>query len=255
RSPYAIDPPQQLHLKHDYASSRNSGFATHPYNAKPAVLEHAAFGSVLGEDGRPFKTRSGESVKLADLIRETFDRAGAAVKSRNADLPAQELAQIGRAVGIAALKYADLSTDRTKDYTFSFDRMLAFEGDTGPYLLYALVRIKNILRKAQDAQQGIGDAWKTAPLSMSQPAEKQLALSLLKYPAALAGTAAACEPHRLCQFLYELAGSYASFYDKCPVLAAETPELRNARLRLCALTGRVLEDALSVLGIPAIERM
>jgi len=255
RALYAIDARQMLHMKQVFASSRKAGFATHPSTGKPAVLEHAAFGSVLGEDGRPFKTRSGESVKLADLIRETFDRAGAAVKSRNADLPAQELAQIGRAVGIAALKYADLSTDRTKDYTFSFDRMLAFEGDTGPYLLYALVRIKNILRKAQDAQQGIGDAWKTAPLSMSQPAEKQLALSLLKYPAALAGTAAACEPHRLCQFLYELAGSYASFYDKCPVLAAETPELRNARLRLCALTGRVLEDALSVLGIPAIERM
>jgi arginyl-tRNA synthetase len=255
RALYAIDARQMLHMKQVFASSRKAGFATHPSTGKPAVLEHAAFGSVLGEDGRPFKTRSGESVKLADLIRETFDRAGTAVKSRNADLPAQELAQIGRAVGIAALKYADLSTDRTKDYTFSFDRMLAFEGDTGPYLLYALVRIKNILRKAQDAQQGIGDAWKTAPLSMSQPAEKQLALSLLKYPAALTGTAAACEPHRLCQFLYELAGSYASFYDKCPVLAAETPELRNARLRLCALTGRVLEDALSVLGIPAIERM
>ena len=131
--------------------------------------------------------------------------------------------------------------------------MLAFEGDTGPYLLYALVRIKNILRKARE--QGAGDAWQTAPLMISQPAEKQLALSLLKYPGALAGAATACEPHRLCQFLYELAGSCASFYDKCPVLAADTPATRDARLRLCALVGRVLEDGLAALGIPSIERM
>lgn len=253
RALYAIDARQALHMKQVFASSRKAGYATHPTTGKPAVLEHAAFGSVLGEDGRPFKTRSGESVKLADLIRETFERAGNAVKSRNAELPADELTQIGRAVGIAALKYADLSTDRTRDYTFSFDRMLAFEGDTGPYLLYALVRIKNILRKAE--QQGVGDAWKQAAINVREPAEKQLALTLLKYPATLASVGASCEPHRLCQFLYELAGNYASFYDKCPVLAAPDAATRDARLRLCALVGRVLEDGLGVLGIPAVERM
>lgn len=253
RGLYAIDARQMLQMKQVFASSRKAGYATHPVTGKPVILEHAAFGSVLGEDGRPFKTRSGESVKLSDLISETFERAGNAVKTRNADLPADELAKIGRAVGIAALKYADLSTDRTKDYTFSFDRMLAFEGDTGPYLLYALVRIKNILRKATD--QGVGDAWKISQIAVNEYAEKQLALSLLKYPAAMMSVANSCEPHRMCQFLYELAGNYASFYDKCPVLAAPDASTRDARLRLCSLVGRVLEDGLGVLGIPTIERM
>jgi arginyl-tRNA synthetase len=258
RALYAIDARQALHMKQVFAASRKAGFATHPQTNQPAILEHAAFGSVLGEDGRPFKTRSGDSVKLADLIRETFVRAGEAVRTRNADLPPEQLAAIGRSVGIAALKYADLSTDRTKDYTFSFARMLAFEGDTGPYLLYAVVRIKNILRKAveqQSAQSPSTAAWHAAPFALTAHAEKQLALTLLKYPAALTSVAATCEPHRLCQFLFELASNYATFYDQCPVLAAPDEATRNTRLRLCTLVGRTLEDGLAALGIPAAERM
>jgi len=255
RAVYAVDARQALHLAQVYLASKIAGYATHPATGRFARLEHAAFGSVMGEDGRPFKTRSGDTVRLADLIRETFDRAGAAVRSkseaRGAALADDELARTARAVGVAALKYADLSTDRAKDYIFSFDRMLAFEGDTGPYLLYALVRIKNIFRKGKEAGVAAGEA----PFHVREPAEKQLALALLRYPAVIAAAANALEPHRLCQFLYELAGAFAAFYDKCPVLNAPDDATRGARLRLCALTGRVLEDGLAVLGIPAAERM
>jgi arginyl-tRNA synthetase len=253
RGVYAIDARQSLQMRQVYAASRKAGYATHPITKQAALLEHAAFGSVLGEDGKPFKTRSGESVKLADLLRETFDRAEAAVRTRNPELTSEESRAIARGVGIAALKYADLSTDRIKDYIFSFDRMLAFEGDTGPYLLNALVRIKSIFRKA--LEKGVGDGWRDAPFMITQPHEKALALTLLRYPATLVGTAESLQPHRLCQYLFELAGAYASFYEACPVLAADDIATRDGRLKLCDLTGRVLSDGLACLGIPAIERM
>jgi arginyl-tRNA synthetase len=250
---YAIDARQSLHLRQFFGASRKAGYATNPLTGQEAILEHAAFGSVLGEDGRPFKTRSGENVKLADLIEETITRATAAVKARSPETPADEARQIAEAVGTAALKYADLSTDRIKDYLFSFDRMLAFEGNTGPYLLYALVRVKSIFRKAE--QRGVAQGWETAPPSVQAPAEKALALALLRYPATIKSVADSLEPHRLCQYLFDLAGAFSVFFDQCPVLAAETPELRASRLRITALTGRVLEDGLHVLGIPTLERM
>ncbi|HEX2837601.1 MAG TPA: arginine--tRNA ligase [Phycisphaerales bacterium] len=257
RAIYVIDARQNLHLRQVYAASLKAGYSLHPATKQPAVLEHAAFGSVLGEDGRPFKTRSGDTVKLADLIQETFDRAGAAVRSkceeRGVTLTDAELAQTSRCVGIAALKYADLSTDRVKDYVFSFDRMLAFEGNTGPYQLYACVRIKNIFRKAAD--DGAGDAWKHAPIVVHEHAEKQLALALLRYPGALRSTADALEPHRLCAYLYEVAGAFSTFYDQCKVVNAPDASTRDARLKLCHITLRVLEDGLGVLGIPVPERM
>jgi arginyl-tRNA synthetase len=159
---------------------------------------------------------------------------------------------IAEAVGIAALKYADLVNDRIKDYAFSFDRALAFEGNTGPYLLYALARIKSIFRKA--AERGIGDSWQAAPVRTIDHAEKQLALSLLRYGAAIKGVADSLEPHRLCQYLFETAGLFSTFYDQCPTLSEEGP-VRDGRLRLCALTARVLEDGLGVLGLPTLERM
>jgi arginyl-tRNA synthetase len=250
---YAVDARQNLHLRQVFAASIRAGYAIHPQTGRPARMEHAAFGSVLGEDGRPFKTRSGESVKLADLLRETFARAERALTARNADLPASEARDIARAVGIAALKYADLSTDRVKDYVFSFDRMLAFEGNTGPYLLYAHVRIRSIFRKA--AERGLGDAWRSTPFACTHAGEKHLALVLLRYPGVLRSVADSLEPHRLCAFVYELAGAFSVFFDQCPVLGAPDDATRDARLRLCDLTGRVLADALGVLGIPAIDRM
>lgn len=250
---YAIDARQSLHLRQFFGAGRKAGYATNPTTGQEAVLEHAAFGAVLGEDGRPFKTRSGESIKLADLIEETMSRATEAVKSRAPETPQEDARRIAEAVGTAALKYADLSTDRIKDYLFSFNRMLAFEGNTGPYLLYALVRVKSIFRKA--AERGVGAGWEAAPPSVAAPAEKALALALLRYPATLSSVSESLEPHRLCQYLFDLAGAFSVFFDQCPVLAADTPELRSSRLRLTALTGRVLEDGLHVLGIPTLERM
>jgi arginyl-tRNA synthetase len=152
---------------------------------------------------------------------------------------------------VAAIKYADLSNERIRDYVFDFDRMLSFEGNTGPYLLYALVRIKSIFRKAE----GVGAGWEGAPLIVEAPEEKGLALTLLRYPSTMASVAESLEPHRLCMYLYDLATTFSGFFDRCPVLKAETEARRASRLRLCGMTARVLEDGLHALGIPTLERM
>lgn len=247
---YTVDARQSLHFKQVFAAARKAGFDTRP-NTAPASLEHAAFGTILGEDGRPFKTRSGENVRLSDLLDQAEQRAADAVAAKNPELDAQQRRAIAWAVSVAAIRYTDLSTERIKDYTFNFDRMLAFEGNTGPYLLYALVRIKSIFRKAAErhlhAQPGA--------FAVAHQAEKALALVLLRYPAAVRSAGESLQPHRLCAYLYELAGAFASFFDQCPVLAAPEQPTRDARLRLCALAERVLQDGLSVLGIPTVDRM
>jgi arginyl-tRNA synthetase len=248
---YCVDARQSLHFKQVFAGAHKAGY-TAKQDGTVARLEHAAFGTILGEDGKPFKTRSGENVKLASLLDEAVERAARAVAERNPDLSSTEMLTIARAVGIGAIKYTDLSSDRVKDYVFSFDRMLAFEGDTGPYLQYALVRVKSILRKARD--QEVSD-WSDAPLLIDTPEEKRLALIALRYPSVVESVAEALEPHRLCNYLYELAGSFSSFFTACPVLQAETDEIRASRLRLCALVGKILEDGLSILGITSLERM
>lgn len=248
---YCVDARQSLHFKQVFAGAIKAGYASKP-DGSVARLEHAVFGTILGEDGKPFKTRSGENVRLAALLDEAIERAARAVAERNPDLSSTEMLGIARAVGIGAIKYADLSSDRVKDYVFSFDRMLAFEGDTGPYLQYALVRVKSIQRKARE--QGVED-WSNAPLRIDTPEEKRLALVALRYPSVVESVAEALEPHRLCNYLYELAGSFSSFFTACPVLQAETDEIRASRLRLCALVGKILEDGLSILGITALERM
>lgn len=248
---YCVDARQSLHFKQVFAGAHKAGYTTKP-DGTVARLEHAVFGTILGEDGKPFKTRSGENVRLASLLDEAIERAARAVADRNPDLTSTEMLTIARAVGIGAIKYADLSGDRVKDYVFSFDRMLAFEGDTGPYLQYALVRVKSIQRKARE--QGIAD-WSDAPLLIDTPEEKRLALIALRYPSVVESVAEALEPHRLCNYLYELAGSFSGFFTACPVLQADTDEIRASRLRLCALVGMILEDGLSLLGITALERM
>ncbi len=250
---YCVDARQSLHFKQVFGAAHKAGYDRTP-EGKTAELFHAAFGNVLGEDNKPLKTRSGENVKLADLIDEAIERGSKTVAEKNPDLDPAERAPIAEAVAIAALKYADLSTDRIKDYVFSFDRMLAFEGDTGPYLLYALVRTKSIFRKAGDAGVDltkVGDA----PLLLEEPAERALALALLRYPGLLKAAGENHEPNRMCAYLYGLAGAFSSFFDQCPVLKADTEAQKMSRLRLCGLTARVLGDGLTTIGIPTVERM
>lgn len=250
---YCVDARQALHFKQVFGAAHKAGYDRTP-DGRTAELFHAAFGNVLGEDNKPLKTRSGENVKLADLIDEAIERAARTVAEKNPDLPEDERGVIAEAVGVAALKYADLSTERIKDYVFSFDRMLAFEGDTGPYLLYALVRTKSIFRKAADAGLG-ADEFAQAPLLLDEPAERALALTLLRYPGAVRASGEHHEPNRLCAYAFALAGAFSSFFDQCPVLKAESGAKKRSRLRLCAITARVLEDALQTVGIPTVERM
>lgn len=247
---YCVDARQGLHFKQVFAAAKRAGYATR--DGRTSALQHAAFGTILGEDGKPFKTRSGENVKLSDLIQEGVDRAAAEMKTRSADVAAEDLDQTAWAVGVSAIKYADLSIERVKDYTFSFDRMVAFEGNTGPYLLYAYARTRSIFRKAAD--QGVS-AWGSAAIRLAEPAERSLALAMLRYPGALASAADNAEPHRLCQFLYDLAGAYSAFYTNCPILNAPDPATRASRLRLCDLASRLLADGLRTLGLPLVERM
>ncbi|MCU0689519.1 MAG: arginine--tRNA ligase [Phycisphaerales bacterium] len=242
---YCVDARQSLHFRQVFAAARKAGLVP-----ASAVLEHAAFGTILGEDNRPFKSRSGESVRLGDVIDEAVEAARGQLAARSRDLPEAELETIARGVALAAIRYTDLSSERTKDYVFSLQRMVAFEGDTGPYLLYALARVNSILRNA--AEQRLASA---PTCTIEHAAEKSLALALLRYPACVQDVARTLEPHRLCAYLYELAVAFGGFFEACPVLRAETAERRASRLRLCTMTKRVLTDGLGLLGIPAIERM
>lgn len=250
---YCVDARQALHFKQVFATAKRAGLARKAGAERDSTLEHAPFGMILGADGRPYKTRSGESVKLADVIDEAVERAGVIAAQKNPGATPAELAVIAETVAVAALKYADLSSDRIKDYVFDWDRMLAFEGNTGPYLLYTYVRIRSIFRKAQE--QGLASGFGGAPLKIVQPEEKSLALTLLRYPGTVSAVARTLEPHRLCGYLYELAGAFGRFFEHCPVLKAEDEGTRLSRLRLCDLTARVLADGLDCLGIRTLERM
>ncbi len=250
---YVVGAPQMLHFKQVFAAARKAGYAERA--GKAVSLEHAAFGAILGEDGKPFKTRSGQSAKLQDLVELAQDRAQAVLAER-AELSESDRASIASAVSISALRYTDMSSERLRDYVFSPERMVAFEGNTGPYLLYALVRIKSIFRKAAERfGPAEAAAAAAAPVTLGQSAEKNLAMALLRYASVTQDVGRTLEPHRLCAFIYELAGAYASFFDACPVLTAPDEATRRSRLRLCSLTERVLVDALTLLGIPVIDRM
>jgi len=250
---YVVDSRQSLHFKQVFAAAHKAGYDK-TESGTDATLIHAMFGTVLGEDNKPLKSRSGENLNLTDLLDEAVTRASATVAEKNPDMPDSDRAPISEAVAMAAVKYADLSTERIKDYVMNFDRMLAFEGDTGPYLLYALVRVRSIFRKAHELGIDTG-SFKSAPFKLEDPSEKALSLMLLRYPSLIENAGQSCEPNRLCSFAYDLASSYSSFFDKCPVLKNDDDALRNSRLRLCELTGRVLSDALDTLGIPTVERM
>ncbi len=255
---YVVDARQRDHFRDLFDGVRLIGWHRLPHGTE-AELVHIGFGSVLGPDKRPLKTRSGENVTLRSLLDEACARGTAEVEARAAvpgapthGLSEGELAAIGRAVGIGAIKYADLSTDLVRDYVFDLDRMIAFEGHTGPYLQYAHARVCSIFARA-----GIepGAAPADAPLMLGEAAEKQLALTLLRYGGVVADVARTLEPHRLCAYLYDLAGAYSTFYQACPVLKAPEAARRRSRLRLSDLVRRVLADGLGLLGIEAPRRM
>ncbi|MEM7227380.1 MAG: arginine--tRNA ligase [Planctomycetota bacterium] len=254
---YVVDARQRDHFRDLFDGARLAGW-DHTPDGAAIEFRHIPFGAVLGDDRKPLKTRSGKLVTLKSLLDEAVDRGSAEVIGRANDpnapthgLPEAELREIGKHVGIGAVKYADLSNDLTKDYVFDFDRMISFEGNTGPYLQYAHARICSILGRAGDATS----AARTAQFRFDEPAEKQLALVLLRYGDVVTDVARALEPHRICTYLYELAEAYNAFYQHCPVLKAEGEEIRNSRIRLCDLVRRVLADGLDLLGIQAPERM
>ena len=248
---YVVDARQALHFRQVFGAAHKAGYTSSPGGAE-ARLEHAGFGTVLGEDNKPLKTRSGENVKLTDLLDEAVVRARAAIDERDPGMTADERARTAERVGIAAIKYADLQTERVRDYVFGFDRMVSFEGNTGPYLLYALTRLHSVIRRAAEA--GVRPD-PEAEIVIAEPDEKTLALALLRYPRAVRTVGETLEPSRLCAYAYDLAVAFSGFYDRCPVLRAPDGASRDSRLRLCDLTRRVLEDALGVLGLPTVERM
>jgi arginyl-tRNA synthetase len=242
---YVTDGRQQLHFQQLFAAFRK----WHP--SMPIKLAHVWFGSILGEDGKPFKTRSGETVKLADLLDEAEERAFAVVSDKNPDLPEPQRREIARVVGIGAVKYADLLPNRQSDYVFSWDKMLALQGNTSPYLQYAYARIRSIFRKGSE---GGTEAKSGASILLAAPHEIALAKHLLRFGLVLEAVAEDYRPNFLCNYLYELAGLFAGFYENCPVLKAEPAE-RASRLALADLTGRVLKQGLELLGIETLEQM
>ncbi len=243
---YVVGAPQSQHLEMVFAVARMAGWL-----APPTEALHVAFGNVLGSDRKMFKSRSGETVKLIELIDEAVDRATAAVRDKNPEMSPEEHAAVGEMVGIGALKYADLSTDRIKDYVFDWDRMLAFEGNTAPYLQYAHARICSIFRRAGVERSAVN----AGAIVLGGPQERALALHLLLFDAAVTDTIERFSPHRLCTYLFDLAHAFTAFYDACPVVKAPDEATRRSRLALCDVTARVLATGLGLLGIGAPERM
>jgi arginyl-tRNA synthetase len=242
---YLTDARQALHFRQIFAVARRAGFA-----GPDMRLEHLPFGAMLGTDGKPFKTRSGEVVKLIELLDEAEARALALVRDKNPELPEAEQRAIAHAVGIGAIKYADLSKNRTSDYVFDWNQMLAFEGNTAPYLQYAYTRIRSIFRRAEVAPATFGGA---TPV-IEAPSEHQLAVQLLRFQETVDQVAEDGFPHQLCAYLYDLATAFMRFYESCPILNAEPGE-RDSRLALCARTAATLHDGLDLLGIETVERM
>jgi arginyl-tRNA synthetase len=245
RALYFVDQRQALHFQQVFEVARRAGFITNGMKT-----EHMGFGTMNGADGRPFKTRDGGTVKLIDLLDEAEQRAYALVKEKNPDLEESRLRDIARVVGIGAVKYADLSKHRTSDYSFNFDQMLNFEGNTAPYLLYAYTRVAGVFRKLG---KGYGEA--EGRLVLDAPHEQDLGARLAQFGEVLNNVADKGTPHVLCSYLYDVAGLFSSFYENCPILAADSPAQQQSRLRLAALTGLTLKQGLELLGLETLERM
>jgi len=241
---YVVGASQEQHLSMVFAAAKVAGWLV-----EPARAEHVSFGAILGSDKKMFRTRAGETIRLLDLLNEAVSRAQAIVAEKNPNLPPEVQHSIAHAVGIGALKYADLSNDRGKDYVFDWDRMLSFDGNTAPYLQYAHARIRSIFRKGE-AEIPSADS-----VRIVAPEEKALALTLLAYPTVVRDVADSLDPHKLCGYLYELATAFSTFYECCPVLKAPSQSERDSRLVLCDFTARVLEKGLMLLGIESPEKM
>ncbi|WP_338671061.1 arginine--tRNA ligase [Pantoea dispersa] len=242
---YYIDSRQHQHLQQAWTIVRKAG-----YVPESVPLEHHAFGMMLGKDGRPFKTRSGGTIKLSDLLDEAVERAHALVSEKNPEMSAAELKELAEVVGIGAVKYADLSKSRTTDYIFDWDNMLAFEGNTAPYMQYAYTRVLSVFRKAGiEADSLRGD------IILTDEREALLATRLLQFEETITQVARDGTPHVMCAYLYDLAGLFSGFYEHCPILSAEEESVRNSRLQLAALTAKTLKQGLDTLGIKTVERM
>jgi arginyl-tRNA synthetase len=241
---YVVDARQALHFKMVFETARRAGWLNEDVTAY-----QLAFGTVLGKDGKPFKTREGETVRLVDLLDEAIDRASAVVREKAQDLSEEEIAERGAQVGIGAVKYADLSTSANRDYKFDLDQMVSLNGDTSVYLQYAYARIRSILRKAGEVRPA------AHPELALADAERALGLHVDAFAETVAEAASEYAPHKLAAYLYQLASLYTSFYDKCPVLKADTPEQVENRLFLCDVTARTLHQGMALLGIRTPEKL
>ena len=241
---YIVDARQSLHLQQVFAVARAAGYAP-----ETTALEHHEFGAILGADNRPFKTRAGGVVKLMDVLEEGVARAFAQVSEKNPDMDEAERRQIARVIGIGSIKYMELSFNRTSDYVFDWDKMLALDGNTAPYMLYSYARIKSMFRRA-----GVDESSLDGEIAIGERAENALAIKLLQFPEVVAAVARQCYPHVLCNYLYELADAFMKFYEQCPVLRADEP-VRTSRLLLALLTARIVRQGLDLLGIETLERM
>ena len=248
---YVTDARQKLHFEMLFATARMAKWVSDDIE-----LSHVMFGSVLGEDGKPLKTRSGENIELKDLLDEAIERARSVVEEKNPELNEEKKAEIAQAVGIGAVKYADYSNNRTSDYVFSFDKMLAMDGNTAPYMQYAYARIKSIERKAQTKDVDVETELKgLEKLNLTEPAELDLAKYLVRYGEAIEAAVSDYRPNYLTSYLYELAQKFSSFYTNCPVLDAPQDK-RPTRLMLCRLTELTIKHGLSeLLGIEVVEQM
>jgi len=242
RGLYLVDARQSLHLKQVFTAGKKAGFVP-----EETQLEHMAFGTMMGKDGTPFKTRDGGTVKLIDLLDEAQQRAFDLVTQKNPDLDEVSRKSIAKTVGIGAVKYADLSKNRTSDYIFNWDTMLSFEGNTAPYLQYAYARIQSIFRKA-------GEINSDTNIVLVEPAERQLASKLLQFSEAIEIVAKEGTPNLLCNYLFELAGNFMTFYEACPIMKADE-DVKQSRLKLAQLTANTLKTGLDLLGIEVMERM
>jgi len=245
---YVVDSGQSQHFAMVFAVARQAGWID-----GGASAEHVAFGMVLGPDRKRLRTRTGGSIKLIELLDEAVQRAVEVVEAKSPDLPPAERSAVAEAVGIGAVKYNDLVNDRSSDYIFDWARMLAMDGNTAPYLQYAHARIRSIFRRVQETTPGGAGA--AGPVTLAEPAERNLALALAGFDGAVHSMAEHLQPHRLTGYLFELASAFTAFYESCPVLRAPTDELRGSRLALCELTASILAQGLELLGIEAPERM
>lgn len=242
---YYIDSRQHQHLMQAWTIVRKAG-----YIPDSMSLEHHMFGMMLGKDGRPFKTRSGGTIRLTDLLDEAQERARTLIAEKNPDMDKDELNNVARVVGIGAVKYADLSKNRTTDYIFDWDLMLSFEGNTAPYMQYAYTRVASIFKRAE-----IDENTLTQPITLVQSHEKQLALRLVQFDETIMQVAREGTPHVMCAYLYDLAQTFSGFYENCPILSAEDENTRQSRLKLARLTAITLKQGLDTLGIETVDRM